>query len=84
MILYLWEGRKTMQINKINPTNFNGGVVVPAAKNTNVKLFYNKVMGVVENNSVSVIISNRGFDFSSVTDKIISELKKLGVVFIQK
>ncbi|MBR6127722.1 hypothetical protein IKQ21_08575 [bacterium] len=73
-----------MQIDKINSTNFNGGIVVPAAINTKNKYLYNQVLDVIKENHVSAIISNRGFDFSSVTDKIIAELKNLGIAFLKK
>ena len=84
MILYPWEGRNTMQINKISPTSFNGGIMVLASKNPENKYLYNQVIDVVKENHISATISNRGFDFSSVTDKIISELKNLGIIFTKK
>lgn len=84
MILYPWEGRNIMQINQINPTSFNGGITVLASKNTKNKYLYNQVIDVVKENHISATISNRGFDFSSATEKIISELKSLGIIFTKK
>ena len=73
-----------MKVDSISKTNFNGGILVLAAKNSENKYLYNQVLDVVKANHVSTTISNRGFDFSSVTEKIISELKNLGISFIKK
>ena len=47
MILYPWEGRNTMQINKVSPVNFNGGILVPAVQKVKNQYLYNQVMDVV-------------------------------------
>ena len=73
-----------MKVDSISQTKFNGGIMVLASKNSKNKYLYNQVIDVVKENHVSATISNRGFDFSSVTDKILSDLKNLGIVFIKK
>ena len=70
--------------DKINSTNFNGGITVLTSKNAGYKYLYNQVIDIVKENHVSATISNRGFDFSSVTEKIISELRNLGIIFTKK
>ncbi len=73
-----------MKIQSINQTNFNGGIQVLAAKNAKNKYLYNQVMDVVKENHVSATFSNKGIDFSSVTEKIITDLTNLGILFIKK
>ena len=73
-----------MNVNKINSTTFSGGIKVAAAQNKANRYMYNQVMDIVKRNHVSATISNEGFDFPSVTKKVISDLKELGIAFVQK
>lgn len=64
---------------KANPT-FKG-LRINANENKKVKFLYNKVLDIVKENKIPATFSTDSIELPRITDKIVSKLKELEIVF---